>query len=140
MRIHVLAATMVGALLLVGCGDMSVDEVKGAAADAGQLLDPASLADKLPPEARAVVTSYERDLRTAASAHVAEFGQLPASFAEIASVAGARQAAVDFLADGLGEQVPFASRTTVEQAANGIVTAAERRILDQMRTENAANQ
>jgi hypothetical protein len=70
---------------------------------------------------------------------VAEFGQLPASFADIASVATARTAAVNFLADAIGEQVPFASRATTEQAANSLVSAAERRILDQMRTENAAN-
>lgn len=140
MRSIAMAMALTGALLLAGCGDISADGATAGAADkARELLDPASLAQTLPPEARAVVTSYERDLRAAASAHVAEFGQLPASFADVASVAGARTAAVNFIADGIGEQVPFASRATLEQAANGIVTAAERRILDQMRTDNAPN-
>ena len=119
--------------LLAGCGDIAPD------VDTEKLLDPATLAERLPPEAQGVVTSYAGDLRGAAEAYRAEFGQLPASFADIASVAGAREAAVNLIADGLGEQVPFASRQTLEQAANGIVTAAERRVLDQMRTENAGN-
>lgn len=122
---------LAGAALLAACGDM--------ASDAEKLLDPATLTEQLPPEAQGVVTAYAGDLRGAAEAYKAEFGQLPASFADVASVAGAREAAVNLIADGLGEQVPFASRATLEQAANGIVGAAEGRILDQMRTENAAN-
>lgn len=133
-----LAAVALAAALLGAC-DGAVTKAGDAAEKAGALLDPATLAQKLPPEARAVVTSYERDLRGAAAAYKANFGQWPASFADVASVAAMREAAVNLLADGLGEQIPFASRTTIEQAAGGIVTAAERRLLDQMRTDNAAN-
>lgn len=132
MRSRILIG-VAGAALLAACGDIAAD------VDAEKLLDPATLAERLPSEAQGVVTSYAGDLRGVAEAYRAEFGQLPASFADIASVAGAREAAVNLIADGLGEQVPFASRQTLEQAANGIVTAAERRVLDQMRTENAGN-
>jgi hypothetical protein len=133
-----LAALALAAALLGGC-DGVVSKAGDAAEKAGGLIDPSALAQNLAPETRAFVTAYEQDLRKAASAHVAEFGQLPASFADIASVATARTAAVNFLADAIGGQVPFASRATTEQAANSLVSAAERRILDQMRTENAAN-
>jgi hypothetical protein len=135
------------ALTLSACGDVSVDEVKnkaaeaaaGAGGDANALLNPERVAQILPPEAQGVVTSYTADLRGAAEAYKAEFGQLPASFADVASVAGAREAAVNVIADGLAEQVPFASRATVEQAANSVVTTAERQILDRMRTQDAPN-
>lgn len=123
------------ASMLSACGSIAPEGDGGALA----LLNPQQLAEKLPPEARAVVTSYKQDLRAAAKAHVAQFGTLPASFADIASVARARQTAVSLLADGLSEQIPFASRETVETAANGLVTATERALLDQMRTENAPN-
>lgn len=124
-------------MLLAACGQAGSE---GEAAKAAlNLLDPAALTGKLPPEARAVVTSYKNDLRVAAKAHIAEFGQLPTNVADIASVAGARQTAVAFIADGLGEQVPFASRETIEKAAGGIVSAAELQILNQLRTENAPN-
>ena len=125
------------AALLAACGDVTVDNV--TAADAGRLLDPALVAQMLPPEARTIVTSYQGDLRNAAAAHLAEFGRLPASFADIASVAGARQAAVDAIADGLAGQVPFASRATLEQAAGGLVATAERQVLDRMKMQNASN-
>lgn len=140
-------AAALTALALTACGDVAVDQVKNkaaeAAADAGVdangLLNPERVAQLLPPEAQGVVTSYTADLRGAAEAYKAEFGQLPASFADVASVAGAREAAVNVIADGLAEQVPFASRATLEQAANGVVTTAERQILDRMRTQDAAN-
>ena len=131
MKSRILLA-VASAALLGACGDMVPDTEK--------LLDPATLAEQLPPEAQGVVTSYAGDLRGAAEAYKAEFGQLPASFAEVPTVAATREAAVNLIADGIGEQIPFASRATAEQAANSFVTAAERRILDQMRTENAANQ
>jgi hypothetical protein len=135
------------ATLLSACGDVSVgdvtakvEDVKGRAAYASALLDPAQVAKLLPPEAKSVVTSYTRDLRNAAESYKAEFGQFPKSFADIASVAGARETAVNLIADGLGEQVPFASRATLEKAANGVVTTAERQILERMRTQDAPNQ
>lgn len=135
------------ALAVTACGDVSVDEVKGKAAeaaasagvDANALLNPERVAELLPPEARGVVTSYTGDLRAAATAYHAEFGRWPTNLSELTSVAGAREAAVNLIADGLGEQIPFASRATVEQAANSVVTAAETRILSQLRTDNAAN-
>ena len=132
------ALTVIGAAMLAACGDVTADGAAAGATDvARQLLDPATIAEQLPPEARGVVTSYQRDLRTAAAAHVAEFGELPTSFADVASVEGARTAAVNVLTEAIGEQVPFASSATIQQAANGLVSAAERQILDQMRTENA---
>lgn len=135
------------AFALTACGDVSVDEVKGKAAvaaasagvDADALLNPERVAELLPPEARGVVTSYTGDLRTAAEAYRAEFGRWPTNLSELTSVAGAREAAVNLIADGLGEQVPFASRATLEQAANGVVETAERQILDRMRTQDAPN-
>lgn len=125
------------AALLSACGDVPADKLKNV--DPSGMLTPERVAQLLPPEARGVVTSYSRDLRGAAEAYKAEFGQLPASFADVASVAGARATAVNVIADGLGEQVPFASRATLETAANGVVSAAERQILDRMRAQNAPN-
>lgn len=124
--------------LLAACGEVAVDDAKEAAK--GMLPDAKALTEQLPPEARAVVTSYKSDLRGAAAAYKAEYGQLPASFADIASVAGAREKAVNVLADAMAEQIPFASRETVEKAAKGVVSAAERQILEQMRTQDAPNQ
>lgn len=132
-------------LTLAACADISVDEVKGkaaeaaasAGADAGALLDPAQVGDVVPPEARAVLTSYEGDLRAAAEAYRAEFGRWPTSLAEVPSLADARAAAVNLVADGLAEQIPFASRATVEQAANGLVETAEQQILSRIRTQDA---
>lgn len=125
------------ALLVAACGDTTVADVKG---EASNLVAPERIAELLPPEARAVVASYEQDLRGAAEAYKAEFGQLPASFADVASVAAARSAAVTLIADGLDGQIPFASRATLEDAANGVVSAAERQILDRMKTQDAAKQ
>ncbi len=133
------------ALLLAGCGDFA--DTKDAARDvAGSIKNDAlakintdQLAANLPPEARAVVTSYKADLKAAASAHIAQFGQLPANLADLASVAGAREVAVNMLADGLGEQIPFASRETLEKAANGLITTAETQVLAQMKVHNAPN-
>jgi hypothetical protein len=134
------------ATLLTACGDVSVGEVtakvedvKGKAADASALLDPAKLAERLPPEARAVVTSYKNDLTAAAKAHAVEFGQIPITIGSLTSVAGARETAVNAIADGLGEQVPFASRATLEQAATGFLSTVERQILETMRTQDAPN-
>jgi hypothetical protein len=128
---------IIAALLLAACGDFSTEKLQDANPSA--MLTPERVAELLPPEAEAVVTSYAADLTGAAKAYKAEFGQLPASFADVASVAGARSAAVTAIADGLAEQVPFASRETVEKAANGVVTAAENKILAVMRTQNAPN-
>lgn len=118
--------------LLSACGDA------GSSGDGG-LLDTAAIAEQLPPEVRGAVTSYERDLLGAAASYKAEFGRLPVSFADVASVAGAREAAVNVLADGIGEQIPFSSRETAEKTANAIIGAAERRILGQMKAQDAQN-
>lgn len=137
MKPSSLLAIFGAAAIVAACGDVTPE---GVDLDrAGQLVDISKLAEKLPPEAKTVVVAYKRDLRGAVSAHVAEFGQFPADLTNIASVAGARTAAVNLIADGLGEQLPFASRETAETTANAIITAAERRILDRMRTENAPN-
>jgi hypothetical protein len=116
--------------LLAACGDA------GTAGENG-LLDTDTLAEQLPPEVRGAVTSYERDLLTAAASYKAEFGRWPVSFADVASVAGARAVAVNLLADGIGEQVPFASRATAEKAADAIIGTAERRVLDRMKAQDA---
>ena len=116
--------------LLAACGDA------GTAGDSG-LLDTATLVEQLPPEVRGAVTSYERDLLDAAASYKAEFGRWPVSFADVASVAGAREVAVNVLADGIGEQIPFASRETSEKAANAIMGTAERRVLDRIKAQHA---
>ena len=121
-----------GMALLSACGD-------AGSADDGRLLDAGAIAAKLPPEVRGAVTSYERDLRKAAASYKAEFGRLPLSFADVASVAGAREVAVNVMADGIGEQIPFASRETAQATANAIISGAERRILDQMKAQDAQN-
>jgi hypothetical protein len=130
-RLH-LVHVILGAALLSACGD-------AGSTDDGRLLDVATIAVQLPPEVRTAVTSYESDLRAAATSYQVEFGQLPVSFADVASVAGARSVAVNVLADGIGEQIPFASRETAEKTANAIISAAERRILEQMKAQDAAN-
>ena len=116
--------------VLTACGDA------GSAGESG-LLDTATLVEQLPPEVRGAVTSYERDLLRAAASYKAEFGRFPVSFADIPSVAGAREVAVNVLADGIGEQIPFSSRETAEKAADAIVGAAERRVLDRMKAQDA---
>lgn len=118
--------------LLAACGDA------GSTGD-DRLLDTATIADQLPPEVRGAVTSYERDLLNAAASYKAEFGRWPVSFADVASVAGARAVAVNVLADGIGEQIPFASRETAEKAAYAIIGTAERRVLDRMRAQDGQN-
>jgi hypothetical protein len=133
-----LAFISFAALALTACGNISVEDGKEAASSL--LPDIQTLTEKLPPEARAVMTAYTGDLRNAVAAYQAEFGRFPASLADIASLTEARTTAVNLLADGMGDQIPFASRATVEQAADSIVTAAERQVLDQMRTQNAPNQ
>jgi catalase (peroxidase I) len=144
--IHKGLSLALAASLLTACGDASVgdvkakvEDVKGKAADATALLDPAALIEKLPPEAGAVVTSYKRDLQAAADAHLAQYGQLPASLADLTSLAGARETAINTIADGLAEQVPFASRETLEKAANGVVATVEKQILSRTRTQDAPN-
>jgi hypothetical protein len=127
------------AALLTSCGDGSVDQVKDKAAQAKQMLDPAALTEKLPPEARGIVTSYKNDLKAAASAYVSQYGQLPANLSDLTTVAGARETAVNLLADNIGEQVPFASRETLEKAASGVIATAERQILEQISVPNAKN-
>ena len=127
----------IAATLLSACGDISSDKFESA--DPSAMLTPERVAELLPPEAQGVVTSYTGDLRAAAEAYKAEFGQLPVSFANVPSVADARTAAVTLIADGLGEQVPFASRATLEKAANSVVTTAERQILDRMKAQDAPN-
>ncbi|NJS15087.1 MAG: hypothetical protein HC788_11325 [Sphingopyxis sp.] len=140
----VLSLAMVAALL-TGCGNLT--ETKEAAREAAGTvaneaiakLDYDQVLGQLPPEARAIVTAYVGDLQTAAAAHVAEFGQLPANIGELTSVAGARAAAVNLIADGLGEQIPFASRETLEKTAASLLGTAETQVLDRMRTQDAPN-
>jgi hypothetical protein len=133
-----LAAVILAASLLGAC-DGAVTKAGDAAEKAEALLDPAKLTEQLPPEVKVGLASYERDLRGAASAYVAQYGQLPANIGDIASVAGARETAVNLIADGLSEQVPFASRETLEKSANGIVAVAERQILERLKAPNAPN-
>lgn len=132
MRRSYLISSCLTLALLAACGD-------AGSADDGGLLDTATLVEQLPPEVRGAVTSYERDLLNAAASYKAEFGRFPVSFADVASVAGARDLAVNVLADGIGEQVPFSSRATAENAANAIIGAAERRILDRVKAQDAQN-
>lgn len=130
MRLGLVIPACLSLALLSACGDA------GSANDGG-LLDTATLVEQLPSEVRGSVTSYERDLLNAAASYKAEFGHWPVSFADVASVAGAREVAVNVLADGIGEQVPFSSRETAEKAADAIVGAAERRVLDRMKAQDA---
>lgn len=130
MQFKLAFPAFLGIMVLAACGDA------GTAGDNG-LLDTDTLAEQLPPEVRGAVTSYERDLLNAAASYKAEFGRWPVSFADVASVAGARAVAVNVLADGIGEQVPFASRETAQKAADAIIGTAERRVLDRMKAQDA---
>lgn len=133
MRSMAKTSVVFAAALVAGCGNAN------SAGDSNGLLDASTIAQTLPPQVRSVITSYEQDLLGAAASYKAEFGHLPKSFAEVASVAGAREAAVNVLADGIGEQLPFASRETAQKAANTMITAAEQKILDKMKAQDAAN-
>jgi len=126
------------ALLVAGC---SGSEPQDGEAKSGGLggISVGQVASLLPPAARDVAQSYERDVRAELAAYKAEFGHFPASLTEIPSAAALRATAVSVIADGLGEQVPFASRETVEKAANAFVGAAEQRILNQMKAQDAPN-
>jgi len=131
---HLFAAT--AALLLVSCGSPESGQKDGGGFGAISVGQVASL---LPPEAKAVAQSYESDVRAEIAVYKGQFGHLPASLTEIPSAAALRATAVSVIANGLGEQVPFASRETVEKAANAFVGAAEQRILNQMKAQDAPN-
>lgn len=124
----------VAAALLAACGSSGDGE-----SVTSQLLDPSRLAALLSPEAKAAVEAYEGDVRAGIAAHKAQFGQLPQSLADIPSAVALRETSVNLIADGLAEQVPFASRETVEKAATAFVGTAERHVFDQMKAQDAPN-
>lgn len=121
------------AVLLAGCG--SAGEGEGGAA--AQLLEPSRIASLLSPEAKAAVESYKNDVSGGLAAYKAQYGHLPQSLTEIPEAAAVRETAVNLVADGLAEQVPFASRETLEKAATAFVAAGERQILDRLKAQDA---
>lgn len=128
---------LAAALLLAACGQAGQGAEEQGALGA---ISVSQVAQLLSPEAKAAAESYERDVRAGIAAYKAQFGTLPTSFADIPSAAALRGTAVDVIADGLGEQVPFASRETLEKAAGAFVSAAEQRIFDQVKAQDAQQQ
>jgi hypothetical protein len=101
------------------------------------LLDPSRIASLLSPEAKAAVESYKNDVSGGIAAYKAQYGHLPQSLTEIPETAAVRETAVNLVADGLAEQVPFASRETLQKAATAFVAAGERQILDRLKAQDA---
>ena len=123
------------AVMLVSCGSPR----EGESGAGGQLLDAGQVAALLSPEAKVAVQSYEADVRGDIAAYKAQYGRLPQNLTEIPSAAVVRETAVNLVADGLAEQVPFASRATLEKAATAFVTSAERQVLVRMKAQDAPN-
>lgn len=136
---HSLVAALAGAMLLTGCGDRSAPSAEQALAGPLQALDDSKVRSLLSEEAQAALNILEQGARAEMAAYKAEYGKLPATYAELASVDGARTVAVAAITDALAEQVPFVRRETLGQVAGQFVDRAQQRLFEQLKAEQAAN-
>lgn len=128
----------VAALALSACGDSGNPAEGGVVGQALQVIDETRVAELLSAEGKAALDIMEQGVRTEIAAHKAEFGQLPASYADLASLETARTAAVTVIADGLAEQLPFVRRETLEQVSAQFVGRAQQRIFEQVKEQESS--
>lgn len=128
----------VAAMALSACGDSGNPGEGGAVGEALQVIDESRVADLLSAEGKAALGIVEQGVRTEIAAYKAQYGQLPASYADLASLETARAAAVAVIADGLGEQLPFVRRETLEQVSAQFVGRAQQRIFEQIKGQEQA--
>ncbi|HMT48460.1 MAG: hypothetical protein RL702_70 [Pseudomonadota bacterium] len=133
-----LLAALAGAALLGGCGDSAAPSAEKALAGPLQALDDTKVRELLSEEAQAALNILEQGARAELAAYKAEYGKLPATYAELASVDGARTVAVAAITDALVEQVPFLRRETLEQVAGQFVDRAQQRLLEQLKAQESA--
>lgn len=138
MRGGMIALALATALALSACGDSSAPGESDAASGALKALDDSKIAGMLSAEARAALDILGQGVRTEIEAYKAEYGQLPASLSELASLQTAWAAAVTAITDAMAEQVPFVRRETLEQMAGQFVDRAQQRVLDQMKAAETA--
>lgn len=126
------------ALALSACGDSGKSAEGGVVGQALQVIDETRVAELLSAEGKAALGILEQGVRTEIAAYKAEFGQLPASYADLASLETARAAAVTVIADGLAEQLPFVRRETLEQVSGQFVGRAQQRIFEQIKGQESS--
>ena len=125
--------TALAVLALTACGDSGTPGEGGVVGEALQVIDETRVAELLSAEGKAALGIVEQGVRTEIAAYKAQYGQLPASYAELASLETARAAAVTVIADGLAEQLPFVRRETLEQVSAQFVGRAQQRIFEQIK-------
>lgn len=135
-----LILAVAAAVSLAACGESAVPTESEAASGALKALDDSKIAGLLSTEAKAALDILGQGVRTEIEAYKAQYGQLPANLSDLASLQTARAAAVTAIADAMAEQVPFVRRETLEQMAGQFVDRAQQRVLDQMKTTQAAPQ
>lgn len=135
---HSLIAALAGAALLTGCGDNAEPSAEQALSGPLASLDDSKVRALLSEEAQAALSILEQGAQAELAAYKAEYGRLPATYAELASVEGARSVAVAAITDALAEQVPFVRRETLEQVAGGFVDRAQQRLFEQLKAQEGA--
>lgn len=137
MRRAIAALALAAVLPLAACGDVAVPgQDKAAEALAG--LDDSKIAGLLSAEAKAALAILGQGAKTELAAYQAQYGKLPDTVSELASLQTARAAAVTAITDALAEQVPFVRRETLEQVAGQFVDRAQLRLFEQLKAEAAA--
>ncbi|MBK9012211.1 hypothetical protein [Novosphingobium sp.] len=131
-------AVLAGAALLAGCGDSAAPTAEKALAGPLQSLDDSKVRALLSEEARAALGILEQGARSEMAAYKAQYGHLPATYSELASMEGARTVAVAAITDALAEQVPFVRRETLEQVAGEFVDRAQQRLFEQLKAQDPA--
>lgn len=135
MRRGLLTLALASALSLTACGEGPAGGDGEAAASVLKSLDESKIAGLLSAEAQAALDILGQGARTELAAYQAQYGKLPDNLSELASLQTARAAAVTAITDSLAEQVPFVSRSTLEQMAGQFVDRTQQRVLDQMKAD-----
>lgn len=138
MRRAIAALALASVLSLSACGESPVAVDGETAAGALKALDDNKIAGLLSTEAKAALDILAQGARAELAAYQAQYGKLPDNLSELASLQTARTAAVTAITDALAEQLPFVSRSTLEQMAGQFVDRAQLRLFEQLKAEAAA--
>lgn len=139
MRRGIVALALASALSLSACGESPVALDGNAAASALKALDDSKIAGLLSTEAKAALDILGQGVRTELAAYQAQYGKLPDNLSDLASLQTARAAAVTAITDVLAEQLPFVSRSTLEQMAGQFVDRGQQRLFEQLKAAASAN-
>ena len=134
-----LLAALAGATLLTGCGEGAAPSADQALSGPLKALDDDKVRSLLSEEARAALSILEQGATAEMAAYKAQYGHLPATYSELASMEGARRVAVAAITDALAEQVPIVRRETLEQMAGQFVDRAQQRLFEQLKAQESAN-